>query len=158
MLDKENFERQNSRFMVKKRYLLLLAFLMHCGTSSSLDFATTTVVLQTTAGATTVFADIADTEEKREEGLTDQLILNNDSGMLFVFAEPDVYTFTMQDVYLSLDIIFISEDKLVVDFVENTTPLSLTPIIPSGEILYALEVNAGFVDANSVQVGDVVVF
>lgn len=148
--------------MIKLKYFFLiflfLSFLASCGTGSSLDFETTTVVIQTVASSTTIFAEVADTEEKREEGLSGQLILSDSSGMLFVFDTVDVYTFTMQDTYISLDIIFISEDKLVVDFEENTTPLSLTPITPNNEILYALEVNAGFVDANGVQVGDVVVF
>lgn len=148
--------------MIQSRFFLLLffisPFLTHCGTGSSLDFETTTVVIQSVTGSITIFAEVADTEEKRDEGLSGQLILSDSSGMLFVFDTPDVYTFTMQNTYLSLDIIFISEDKLVVDFEENTTPLSLTPITPNNEILYALEVNAGFVDAYGVQVGDTVVF
>jgi uncharacterized membrane protein (UPF0127 family) len=135
-----------------------LPFLAHCGASSSSDFEITTVVLQSIIGSTTVFAEVADTEEKREEGLSGRLSLSDSSGMLFVFDEPDVYTFTMQDTYLSLDIIFISENKLVIDFEENTTALALTPITPNNEILYALEVSAGFVEANGVQVGDTVVF
>lgn len=135
-----------------------LSFLANCGAGLSLDFETTTVVLQTIAGSTTIFAEVADTEEKRGQGLSGRLILGDSSGMLFVFNTADVYTFTMQDTYLSLDIIFISEDRLVVDFEENTTPLSLTTITPNNDILYALEVNAGFVEANGVQVGDVVVF
>ena len=135
-----------------------LAFLVHCGAGSSLDFETTTVVLQSITGSTTVFAEVADTEEKREEGLSGRLTLSDSSGMLFVFDEPDVYTFTMQDTYISLDIIFISEEKLVIDFEENTTPLVLTSITPNNEILYALEVNAGFVEANGIAIGDVVVF
>lgn len=148
--------------MTQSRFFLLLLFispfLTHCGSGSSLDFETTTVVIQSVTGSITIFAEVADTEEKRDEGLSGQLILSDSSGMLFVFDAPDVYTFTMESTYLSLDIIFISEDQRIIDIEENTTPLSFTPITPSNEILYALEVNAGFVEANGVAIDDTVVF
>ena len=44
--------------------------------------------------------------------------------MLFVLPSEDLASVWMKNTLFSLDIIFISKDKLIVDFIEKTIPLS----------------------------------
>jgi len=56
--------------------------------------------------AVTVTVEIADDPEERQQGLMGREMLDPDSGMLFIFDEPQVLTFWMKDTLIPLDIIF----------------------------------------------------
>ena len=66
---------------------------------------------------------IADTEEKRNKGLSGIPSLKSNEGMLFIFEKPDFYHFWMKDMQFPLDFIFINENQIV-DFIENLSPRS----------------------------------
>lgn len=107
--------------------------------------------------------EIADTADKRKHGLGGRQSLASDSGMLFIFEKPDVYKFWMKGLTFPLDLIWI-RDNTIVDVVKNATPPmpgqkdeTLPLYAPSQPIDKVLEVNAGFVDANGIQVGDTVI-
>lgn len=129
-----------------------------CGSGSSLGFETVPVTIQSFLGSTILFAEVADTEEKREQGLSDRLQLSSDYGMLFVFDTEERQSISVADVFLSLDVIFISEDQQIVAIEENTTALSTQVISPNVESLYVLEVNSGFASDNGISIGDTVLF
>lgn len=113
-------------------------------------------------GAAKVNVEIADTNEKRAKGLGGRQSLATDSGMLFIFPKVDNYKFWMKGLSFPLDFIWIRDGK-VVDLALNVPqPASgqadnALPIIESREpIDRVLEVNAGFVRAMGIQIGDVV--
>ena len=68
--------------------------------------------------------EIADTKEKREKGLMFRSVLDEKKGMLFVLPKPYFANIWMKNTILSLDILFISENNIIVDFVKETLPLS----------------------------------
>lgn len=107
--------------------------------------------------------EIADTADKRKQGLGDRQSLASDSGMLFIFEKPDVYKFWMKGLSFPLDLIWI-RDNTVVDIIKNATPPepnqkdeTLPLYAPSQPIDKVLEVNAGFADANGIQAGDTII-
>ena len=102
-----------------------------------------------------VMAEIADTEEKRERGLSGRKNLPEDAGMIFIFEIPAKYSFWMKDMRFPLDIIWVDKNKQVSAISKNifpeTYPASFTP---SENVKYVLEVNAGWTEKNGVRVGD----
>lgn len=97
-------------------------------------------------------------------GLSGVPSLGANEGMLFVFEKKQPQTFWMRETLIPLDIIWIS-DTTVVGYAKNVpipepgTPNASLPLYSSGEpVNYVLEVNAGFVDAHNIAIGDPVVY
>ena len=87
---------------------------------------------------------IAETEEDKSVGLSEEDTLPKDGGMLFMISEEDkdkegLVWFTMEDTKIPLDIIFI-DDNFEVLQVSKGEPLSEEPIYGKGS--YVLEVNS----------------
>ncbi len=105
---------------------------------------------------TRVNVEIADTAAERVQGLSFHEPLLENEGMLFLFETKEIQGFWMKDMLFPIDIIWIDGDT-VVGF-QQDAPLE----DPVHTIYYSpvpvdrvLEVQAGFVAQNGVQVGDV---
>lgn len=113
-----------------------------------------------TARTMVVEAKLADNASERKKGLCCVESLPLGEGMLFLFDSKGTYTFWMKDVNFALDIIWISEDKKIVDMAVGAPPepgkkdAELTLYKPRGEALYVLEVNAGLAMLNGLAIGD----
>lgn len=110
-----------------------------------------------------VTVEIADTTAKRKQGLGDRDSMAQNEGMLFLFPEKDQPLFWMKGLRFPLDMIWIRDNK-VIDIIKNapapTTGQSdddLPRYMPKEEVDMVLEVNAGFVDTNKIEIGDSVV-
>ena len=95
------------------------------------------------------YVAIADTEEKRREGLSSYKYLPKDVGMIFVFDEPTTNYFTMEDTDLDLDIIFIDDEGEVLE-VHSVEARDPEPVVCSSPYMFVLEVNIN----SGIQVGD----
>lgn len=105
-------------------------------------------------------AEIADTLEKQEKGLSGRQTLPEGQGMLFVFGTSGHYSFWMKDMNFSLDFIWISGNEIV-EIIKNVQPEGDQPqriLIPKNKIDKVLEVSAGVTDRMGVQEGDKVEF
>jgi uncharacterized protein len=104
-------------------------------------------------------AELALTERQQQEGLSGRLSMGRDYGMLFAFPEPTQPSFWMKDMFFPVDILWIDDQFTVVSFNEvvrpATYPVTYTPSTP---VRYVLEVNAGWVKANDVDIGSTVSF
>jgi uncharacterized membrane protein (UPF0127 family) len=110
-----------------------------------------------------VTVEVVATEPARQKGLGKRESLKEDAGMLFVFdSKPVSPIFWMKDMLIPLDIIWITNGKIVqinksVPAPAPDTPDSkldkLSTIYP---VDYVLEVNAGFSEKNNISVGDAV--
>jgi len=100
---------------------------------------------------------VVSTPETRAKGLGGRTGLASDEGMLFAFDTDAKYRFWMKDMLFPIDILWLSGTGEVVDMRKNVSPATypevFTPIAPSR---YVLELPAGFAEAYSVKVGDVV--
>lgn len=108
----------------------------------------------------TIQVEVADTQTKRNKGLSSRQSLATGSGMLFVFQKPDKYSFWMKGLSFPLDLIFI-KNNIVVDLLQNIQPPekgvpdSALPIyLPKTEIDSVLEVPAGTIKSLDILEGD----
>ena len=98
--------------------------------------------------------EIADTPDTRTQGLMWRRTMEEDQGMLFIMEENEPQSFWMLNTYISLDIIYVNEQKEIVSIRRNTKPQS-TASVPSGAAAkYVVEVVAGFADQHQLKVGD----
>ncbi len=105
----------------------------------------------------TVSVDLAKTSSQQELGLGGRSSMAADHGMLFEFSAASNWGFWMKGMEFPLDIIWFGANKSVIYYVQDLTPC--TPVdcqtyYPSGNALYVLEVNAGFVAQYNVTVGE----
>lgn len=109
-------------------------------------------------------AILADEADERKKGLSDRDGLPISQGMLFVFDKSDTYAIWMKDMKIPVDIIWVDQDKKVVDIAQNALPEpgksdeELKIYRPKGPAKYVLEINAGLSKLHNLQVGDVVNF
>ena len=109
--------------------------------------------------------DVADTPEKRFEGLSGRPVLEEGTGMLFIFQEERKHTFWMKDMRFPLDMVWINASCAVANI---TTDVPSPPPDPDDSVLptyspsapatYNLEINAGVAAASDLKTSDTVTF
>lgn len=107
--------------------------------------------------------ELAETSLEKAQGLSGRESLPENSGMLFTWKEKAKPGFWMIDMKFPIDIIWISDNKIV-GIAKNAlpepgkSPLQLKHYYPPEPINYVLEVNGWFCDKNNIKVGDMVTF
>ncbi len=121
----------------------------------SVEFPRGTILIDDVA----LEVQIADSEPRRVRGLMFQESLPYDQGMIFVFAEPGLYSLWMLNMQFSLDMIWFDHDGNAVHIEKNIPPCKTVveiagcqSIVPDGEASYVLEVTAGFVEQNNITI------
>ena len=102
--------------------------------------------------------EVAKTTEERRTGLMYRKKLLNNEGMLFIFPREKIIQLWMKNTYIPLDVIFISENKVIVDIKKNMEKLSETIVKSKVKSRYALEFNAGLINKLDIEIGDKVFF
>jgi uncharacterized protein len=97
--------------------------------------------------------EVADDEAERAKGLMWRTALADTEGMLFVYNDADYRVFWMRNTFLSLDIIFVSKDRRVINIAKQTEPLSDRLYRSIKPAQYVVEVVAGFCDQKGVREG-----
>ena len=116
-----------------------------------------------TAGEKNVFVDIALSEEEWARGLSGRPSLGEDEGMIFLSREKRFPAFWMKDMIFPIDIIWISDGKIV-GIERNVSPRPGVPerdldlYIPPESVDAVLEINAGKAAEWGVKIGDSVGF
>ena len=106
-----------------------------------------------------IYAEIADTQSKRKNGLSGRLGLSQDQGMLLVFENSDTYGIWMKDMNFPIDVMWIDEKSRIVDIKKYARPSSYPEIFsPRIKSLYILEMSAGFAERTDIKVGDEINF
>jgi len=102
-------------------------------------------------------AEIAKDPISRAKGLMFRHFLKENQGMLFIFENQDFHSFWMKNTLIPLDIIWISQEKRIVYYVENAEPCRKDPCpsyIPIQKAKYVLEVKAGLIKKEKIKIGD----
>ena len=102
--------------------------------------------------------EVAKTIEERRIGLMYRKKLLDNEGMLFIFPSEKIIKLWMKNTYIPLDVIFISENKVIVDIKKNMEKLSETIVKSKVKSRYALEFNAGLINKLNIEIGDKVLF
>jgi len=136
----------NARY---QRFALAVAILI----GGWLAFNVSASVIQ--IGDVALQVEIADTQDKREQGLSNRESLGERRGMLFLFEKPERYGFWMKEMNFAIDIIWIDKDKSVVEITANVDPKTFPEIFYPKEIIqYIIETQAGWAKVNEIQLGD----
>lgn len=145
-------------------FIIVVGLFVQKSGSIKIPGVTPTSVAKTiTVGGKVVNIEVADTQDKRSQGLSGRTELPMDNGMLFVFDKKDLTpSFWMKDMKISIDIIWINDGKIVkidknVPMPASGTPDSKLPIYSPGQpIDYVLEVTSGFSDSNNIKINDTI--
>lgn len=152
------------KILIKRRPVVLVSAviagvsLVAALLSSGLPMTSAVSRAQLELGGKIVDVEIVSSPEDTAKGLSGRKSLENDKGMLFDFGDYGARTFWMKDMNFPLDIIWISEGK-VVGIEKNALPEGDAPknlYNSPGPVNQILEVNAGWSDANEVMVGTAV--
>src|SRR5688572_14639756 len=109
-------------------------------------------------GDHTLWAEVADDEGERQQGLMFRREMGKDAGMIFVFAHPHRASFWMKNTPLPLSIAFLDANKKVLN-IEKMQPYDETHYTWSkGEALYAVEAHQGWFEERGIKSGDVAAF
>lgn len=106
----------------------------------------------------TLAIEIADDDYQTQTGLMYRDGMKTDEGMLFIFPDEDYRSFYMKNTKFPLDIIYIAEDKSIINIQKNAQPMNETSLPSRGPAKYVLEVNAGLTDTWGLEAGDVMSF
>lgn len=109
--------------------------------------------------------EVAASDAEIERGLMYRTSLPEDQGMVFLFHPPRPVNFWMAHCFISLDMLFVKDGKVIKIF-ENVPPCRAQnpmdcPTYPAGkgiEVSEVIEVAAGYAKRHSVKLGDAVTF
>ena len=103
-----------------------------------------------------VSAEIAEKTEDRNHGFRERKNIPDGTGMLFVFEKDQILSFWMKNTPHPLSIAYI-DSKGKIRNIYDMTPYSLSSIISTVSVRYALEVPQGWYKKNGITEGDTVI-
>ena len=102
-----------------------------------------------------VNAEIAEKAEDRNHGFMERKNIPDGTGMLFIFERDQILSFWMKNTPHPLSIAYI-DSKGKIRNVYDMTPYSLSSIVSTVSVRYALEVPQGWYKKNGITEGDTV--
>ena len=106
---------------------------------------------------TLIKAELANTPEKRIQGLSSRDRIPENRGMLFDFDDAGKYGIWMKDMRFPLDIYWLDEDGVIVDAWIYARPESYPFVYePRKDASFVLEVVGGFSEIYNIEIGDTV--
>jgi uncharacterized membrane protein (UPF0127 family) len=119
---------------------------------------TGSIRFETTRGPWVVKVEIVSDDASRQRGLMFRRDLPVNTGMLFVFQSSDDHNFWMHNTLISLDLIFLGDDRAVVGVYPSAPPQNDAPRGVGKPSRYVIEVSAGEALAHGVGPGTHVAF
>ena len=117
-----------------------------------------TLEIATKSGVRVFSVENAVTDEERAKGLMFRKEVPEGYGMLFDFKKEQLVTMWMKNTYVSLDMIFISENGRIARIAQNTKPESEDIISSGAQVRAVLEVVAGTARKMGIAAGDKVAY
>lgn len=102
----------------------------------------------------TLDIEIADNDYETQTGLMYRNSIEANQGMLFIFEDSRPRSFYMKNTHISLDLIYIDENRKIVSTQLNAKPMDETSLPSNANAKYVLEINAGLFDKWNLKVGD----
>ncbi len=147
--------------MIKnKKTLLLIALLFACISLASCKTKKLPVkdikIIRQDGTEFIVSAEIAEKAEDRNHGFMERKNIPDGTGMLFIFEKDQILSFWMKNTPHPLSIAYI-DSKGKIRNIYDMTPFSLSSIVSTVSVRYALEVPQGWYKKNGITEGDTVV-
>ena len=138
----------------KTWYLILALMVLVFAVSMFLNKKDSSSHREIIIGNVAVKIEVATSPTEKQKGLSGRNFMQKNSGMLFIFSQPDFYPFWMKDMKFPIDIIWLDENLQIINIEKNITPDTFPKkFIPRLPAKYALEINAGWSDKNKVKEG-----
>jgi hypothetical protein len=102
-------------------------------------------------------AELAVTDEERQQGLMFREKINDDEAMLFLFEEEGIHSFWMKNMRFSIDILWLDGQKRIVHLEPNVPPCQSDPCpsyVPAAAAMYVLELKSGSAEKHGLRVYD----
>jgi len=144
--------------MMKKIFLftLLVSFCILPLSCNKTKLPKTDITITRADGSTiNVNAEIARKPEERNHGFMERKIIPDGTGMIFIFEKDQILSFWMKNTPHPLSIAYIDSKGRIRD-IYDMTPFSLSSIISTVSVRYALEVPQGWYEANNITIGDTI--
>lgn len=140
-------------FLVFTSFFLFQNFFLSCKTKK---LPTQNLTIETQTGKSiNVQAEIAKTAEERQFGFMERKTIPDGTGMIFIFENDQILSFWMKNTPHPLSIAYIDSKGKIRD-IFDMTPFSLSPIVSTFSVRYALEVPQGWFEKNGINEGDLV--
>ncbi len=104
------------------------------------------------AGMHRIDAQVAQTPDQRTIGLMFRKEMPQHEGMLFIFEQPSVQCFWMQNTYLPLTAAFVADDGTIVNLVDMK-PRTTDSHCSEKPVRYVLEMNQGWFAKKGLKAG-----
>ena len=101
----------------------------------------------------TVKAETARTQEERNHGFMERKTIPDGTGMIFIFEKDQILSFWMKNTPHPLSIAYIDKSGTIRD-IFDMTPFSLSPVVSTVSVRYALEVPQGWFEKKGIKPGD----
>ncbi len=102
---------------------------------------------------------IVSTGQDRAQGLSGTKDLCTDCAMLFIFDAENIYPFWMKDMNYDLDILYLDDNKKIVDIISNVKKESYPNTVKNKNLAkYVLEINSAKAKELGIKEGDMVDF
>ncbi len=131
----------------------VLAFVLGTAGAHAEQCSQTGVDLRGDWGQAHFSVEIADDMAEQARGLMFREKLAASSGMLFVYKEAHHAIFWMQNVPISLDLIFLDQTGVVMRIAHNARPYDESRIDGGENIQMILEINGGMANALGISLG-----
>lgn len=102
--------------------------------------------------------EIADDDYQTQTGMMYRKNMEDTQGMLFVFPDSQYRYFYMRNTEIALDIIYVDENKTIVNIQKNAKPFDETSLPSEGPAKYVLEIKAGLSTEWNLEKGDKIQF
>ncbi len=122
------------------------------------DFSASRLAVVTAQGRFVFDVEVADTAEKRAQGLQGRPGLAPSAGMIFDFGVSRSVFMWMKNTPTSLDMVFIAADGRIANIAADTQPFSLATLGSAGPVRYVLELAAGTAARLGVKPGNRVIY
>ena len=139
----------------KQTLWLIAGLLLIIGTAIVLSSKDQNLTSTVEIGSARYTVEIADEVAEQQQGLSGREGLAESAGMLFIYEQPGLYGYWMNEMLFSIDILFLDQDKRVVHIVEGASPESYPEVFrPPEPAQYVLEVSSGEAARYGMSVGD----
>jgi uncharacterized membrane protein (UPF0127 family) len=104
-----------------------------------------------------VTAELAVTDEERQQGLMFREKMPEEQGMLFLFEEEAVHAFWMKNMKFPIDILWLDSQKKIVHLESRVPPCPADPCpsyVPQAPASYVLELKAGTAQKHGLRLYD----
>jgi uncharacterized membrane protein (UPF0127 family) len=109
----------------------------------------------------TVTAELAITDEERQQGLMFRQDIRENQAMLFIFEEEGLHSFWMKNMRFPIDIIWLDKDKRIIHIEPKVPACQQDPCpsySPGRPAKYVLELQSGCAEKHGLRLDDNLAF